>query len=125
MLFKLSKRPEPSRQMVLVSPLLALALTLVFGVFLFLIMGVSPSEALYAFFVEPLTTTYGWAELAVKATPLVLIAVTLSIGFRAGVWNIGAEGQLRLSLGNPVDGDRWYPWRHALGSHSSLPAHSL
>jgi simple sugar transport system permease protein len=96
MLFKLSKRPEPSRQMVLVSPLLALALTLVFGVFLFLIMGVSPSEALYAFFVEPLTTTYGWAELAVKATPLVLIAVTLSIGFRAGVWNIGAEGQLTL-----------------------------
>lgn len=96
MLFKLSKRPEPSRQMVLLSPLLALGLTLVFGVFLFLIMGVSPSEALYAFFIEPLTTTYGWAELAVKATPLVLIAVTLSIGFRAGVWNIGAEGQLTL-----------------------------
>lgn len=96
MLFKLSKRPEPSRQMVLLSPLLALGLALVFGVFLFLIMGVSPSEALYAFFIEPLTTTYGWAELAVKATPLVLIAVTLSIGFRAGVWNIGAEGQLTL-----------------------------
>ena len=96
MLFKLSKRPEPSRQMALLSPLLALGLTLVFGVFLFLIMGVSPSEALYAFFIEPLTTTYGWAELAVKATPLVLIAVTLSIGFRAGVWNIGAEGQLTL-----------------------------
>lgn len=96
MLFKLSKRPEPSRQMVLLSPLLALGLTLVFGVFLFLIMGVSPSEALYAFFIEPLTTTYGWAELAVKATPLVLIAVALSIGFRAGVWNIGAEGQLTL-----------------------------
>ena len=31
-----------------------------------------------------------------KATPLILIAVGLAIGFRAGVWNIGAEGQLIL-----------------------------
>jgi len=35
-------------------------------------------------------------ELGVKAAPLVLIGVGLSIGFRAGVWNIGAEGQLTL-----------------------------
>lgn len=95
-MFKLIKRPEPSRQMVLVSPLLALLLTLIAGVILFLIMGVSPIAALHAFFVEPLTSLYGWAELGVKATPLVLIAVTLSIGFRAGIWNIGAEGQLTL-----------------------------
>ncbi len=95
-MFKLVKRPEPSRQMVLVSPLLALLLTLLAGIILFLFMGVSPTEALYAFFVEPLTSLYGWAELGVKATPLVLIAVTLSVGFRAGIWNIGAEGQLTL-----------------------------
>jgi simple sugar transport system permease protein len=44
--------------------------------------------------VSPLTTRYGLAELAVKATPLVLIAIGLALGFRAGVWNIGAEGQL-------------------------------
>ncbi len=59
-------------------------------------MGVSPSGALYAFFIQPLTSLYGWAELGVKATPLVLIGIALSIGFRAGVWNIGAEGQLTL-----------------------------
>lgn len=96
MLFKLSKRSEPSRKMVLLSPVLALVLTLFFGVVLFLAMGVSPSAAMYAFFIEPLTSVYGWAELGVKATPLVLIAVALSIGFRAGIWNIGAEGQLIL-----------------------------
>ena len=95
-MFKLLKRPEPSRKMVFVSPLLALLLTLFAGIVLFLLMGVSPTEALYAFFVEPLTSVYGWAELGVKATPLVLIAVTLSVGFRAGIWNIGAEGQLTL-----------------------------
>jgi simple sugar transport system permease protein len=38
----------------------------------------------------------GIAELFVKATPLVLIAVGLSFGFRANIWNIGAEGQLTL-----------------------------
>lgn len=96
MLFKLSKRQEPSRKMLLLSPLLALTLTLLFGIVLFLIMGVSPAAAMYAFFIDPLTSVYGWAELGVKSTPLILIAVTLSIGFRAGIWNIGAEGQLIL-----------------------------
>ena len=96
MLFKLTKRPEPSRAMVFMSPMIALALTLLSGVVLFQIMGVNPGEALFAFFIEPLTSKYGWGELGVKATPLVLIAVALSIGFRAGVWNIGAEGQLTL-----------------------------
>ncbi|MCL4164962.1 UNVERIFIED_CONTAM: hypothetical protein GTU68_008845 [Idotea baltica] len=36
---------------------------------------------------------FGISELLVKATPLILIAIGLSFGFRAGVWNIGAEGQ--------------------------------
>ena len=82
--------------MVYLSPLLALALTLVAGVLLFALMEVRPADALYAFFIEPLTSVYGWSELGIKATPLVLIGVALSIGFRAGVWNIGAEGQLIL-----------------------------
>jgi simple sugar transport system permease protein len=36
------------------------------------------------------------AELLLKATPLMLIAVGLAVGFRANVWNIGAEGQFLL-----------------------------
>ncbi|MEZ5450277.1 MAG: hypothetical protein R3E89_15350 [Thiolinea sp.] len=35
-------------------------------------------------------------ELIIKASPLALIALGLSVGFRANVWNIGAEGQLTL-----------------------------
>lgn len=92
----LVKRPEQSKSMVYVSPLIALFLTLIAGIILFIVMGVDPTEALYAYFVDPLTTKYGWAELGVKATPLILIGVALSVGFRAGVWNIGAEGQLTL-----------------------------
>ena len=96
MIFQLVKRQEQSRAMVIVSPIIALLLTLISGIVLFYIMGVDPAKALYSFFVEPLTSKYGWAELGVKATPLILIAAALSIGFRAGVWNIGAEGQLTL-----------------------------
>ena len=45
---------------------------------------------------EPLTTMNGVAELLLKASPLCLIALGLAIGFRANVWNIGAEGQMYL-----------------------------
>ncbi len=82
-MLKLIKRPEQSRAMVYLSPVLALIFTLISGIVLFRIMGVSPSGALYVFFVQPLTSLYGWTELGVKATPLVLIGIALSIGFRA------------------------------------------
>ena len=36
---------------------------------------------------------YYRGQLLVKAGPLILIAIGLAIGFRAGIWNIGAEGQ--------------------------------
>jgi len=96
MLPRLVKRQTPSKAMIYLSPLLAIFLTLISSVVLFLIMNVSPLEALHAFFIKPISTIYGLTELAVKATPLVLIGVALSLGFRAGVWNIGAEGQLVL-----------------------------
>lgn len=92
----LVKRHTPSRAMVYLSPVLALFLSLLAGVVLFSILGVPPLAALHAFFIEPISTSYGVSELGVKATPLILIGVALSLGFKAGVWNIGAEGQLTI-----------------------------
>ncbi|WP_217907601.1 MULTISPECIES: ABC transporter permease [Desulfosediminicola] len=96
MLPSLVKRQQISKSMVYLSPVLAFVLSLLAGVILFIIMGVSPLAALHSYFVEPLSSSYNLAELAVKATPLVLIGVALSLGFKAGVWNIGAEGQLTM-----------------------------
>jgi len=96
MLPRLVKRQIPSRLMVFFSPVLAIGLSMLAGIVLFVIMGVSPLAALRAFFFDPISTTYGIAELGVKATPLILIGVALSLGFKAGVWNIGAEGQLTI-----------------------------
>jgi general nucleoside transport system permease protein len=96
MLPKLEPRREIARGVIWVTPVIAVALTVATGFVLFTLMGYDPVAALYHFFVSPVLSTYGLAELAVKATPLVLIGIGLAIGFRAGVWNIGAEGQLTI-----------------------------
>jgi simple sugar transport system permease protein len=92
-MLKLEVRPAPSRVMSVASPLLALAITVVLGIVLFMLLGKDPLRGLYVFFVEPLKSWYALSELAMKATPLLLIALGLAVCFRSNVWNIGAEGQ--------------------------------
>ncbi len=89
----LERRAERSTAIAIASPLIAIALTLVTMTVLFLILGKNPVYALYVYFIEPLTDSYTLMELVVKATPLVMIAVGLSLCYIANVWNIGAEGQ--------------------------------
>jgi general nucleoside transport system permease protein len=89
----LEKRAERSVAIAIASPLIAIALTLVTMSILFLILGKNPIEALDVYFLEPLTDPYSLGEIAVKATPLVMIAVGLSLCYIANIWNIGAEGQ--------------------------------
>ena len=95
-MIRVEARPEVARPMVYAAPVLAVALTMAAGMALFAALGHNAPEALYTFFVAPVTSLRGVAELLVKATPLVLIGVGLSFGFRANVWNIGAEGQLTI-----------------------------
>lgn len=87
-------RPEASHKMVYLAPLFAVVLTLLAGLVLFTVLGSNPFVALETFFIEPISNLNGLWQLFVKATPLVLIGTGLSFGFRANVWNIGAEGQL-------------------------------
>ncbi len=82
-----------SRAAALLSPLVALAITVAVGAVLFAALGKPPARALAMFFVEPLRDGRALSELAIKATPLAMIALGLAIAFRANVWNIGAEGQ--------------------------------
>ena len=94
--WRLERRPAPSRSMLLATPPLAVALTVLAGAALFALLGFDPLAALAAYFVTPLSTLYGLGELGVKATPLAMIGIGLALGFRGNVWNIGAEGQLTL-----------------------------
>jgi len=90
---RLEKRGSASSLYAMLSPFIALGLMLIVGGILFAIMGHNPVRALYVYFVEPLTDTWSLHELAIKAAPLILIATGLSLCFRSGNWNIGAEGQ--------------------------------
>ena len=92
-MFKLEPRPQASRFWGLGSPLLALAITVLIGVALFMLLGKDPLRGLQVFFWEPLKSAYAIGELMVKATPLLLIALGLAVCYRSNVWNIGAEGQ--------------------------------
>ncbi len=92
-MLRLEARPQPSRWMSIASPLLALAITVLIGVALFVALGKDPVRGLQVFFVEPVKSLYALSELSVKATPLILIALGLAVCFRSNVWNIGAEGQ--------------------------------
>ena len=95
-MLKLEVRPEPSRSMSVASPLIALAITVLIGTILFVLLGKDPLRGLAVFFIEPVKSVYALTELAVKATPLLLIALGLALCFRSNVWNIGAEGQFIL-----------------------------
>ena len=92
-MLKLEARAQTSRLWSLASPLLALAITVVIGVLLFVALGKDPVKGLQVFFWEPIKSPYAIGELMVKATPLLVIALGLAVCFRSNVWNIGAEGQ--------------------------------
>jgi len=95
-MISLQARVEPSKLMGFAAPVIALVLTVLAGLILFALLGVPLDKAFYSFFIEPLSSTYELSELGVKAAPLIMIAIALSIGYRANVWNIGAEGQFIL-----------------------------
>ena len=95
-MFRLEKRPEPSRLWTWGTPVLAVVATMIVGGLLFAAMGKDPLLAIRAIFWDPLfgpNASYFRPQLLVKAGPLILIAIGLSFGFRAAIWNIGAEGQ--------------------------------
>jgi ABC-type uncharacterized transport system permease subunit len=92
--FRFVPRPLPSQSMQFGAPVLAAVLTLLCGWILFRLAGTAPGPAMRTFFIDPLRDANGWAELLLKASPICLIALGLSVGYRANVWNIGAEGQM-------------------------------
>lgn len=96
-MIRLEKRPTPSRAWTAATPVLAVVLTMIAGGLLFAALGKDPVAAIRIIFWDPLFhptfASYSRPQLLVKSAPLILIAVGLSFGFRAGVWNIGAEGQ--------------------------------
>ena len=74
----------------------AVVITFVITAVPILAAGANPIEAYTAFVVLPLTSQFTALEVLVTATPILLTGTAVAIAFRAGYWNIGAEGQLLL-----------------------------
>ncbi len=92
----LVRRPSPSPLLGAIAPPLAVLATMVAGGLLFAILGKDPFVAIRTIFWDPIFGEFAFyyrGQLLVKAGPLILIATGLALGFRAGIWNIGAEGQ--------------------------------
>ncbi len=92
----LERRAHVSLQLLILSPLIAVALTVVAGAVMFAALGLDPWHALHVYFVLPVSDSWGLQEVAVKATPLILIAVGLALCYQSNNWNIGAEGQFLM-----------------------------
>ena len=95
-MLRLEKRPDPSKTWGYLAPILAVIATMIGGGVMFALLGKDPFEAIRTIFYDPLFSEFAWyyrPQLLIKGAPLILIAIGLSMGFRAGIWNIGAEGQ--------------------------------
>ena len=135
----LEARPQSSSAMAFATPILAVVLTMLCGGVLFAVLGKNPIAAITTIFWDPLFGEFSFfyrPQLLIKSAPLILIALGLSLGFRAGIWNIGAEGQyihtgghlrrwrragvlpVRERVHFPVDGSGWRVGRLGLGDDS-------
>ena len=110
---ELQPRAVPSRFMRLGAPLLALLLTVMVSAPILALAGLSPLTTLRIFFFSPLSSLNGVSEWLLKASPLILIGLGLTVGFRANVWNIGAEGM--FTIGAICAG--WLALRYGEGAH--------
>ncbi|SDJ98423.1 ABC transporter permease [Aliiruegeria lutimaris] len=115
-MIRLEKRPTPSRAWTYATPVLAVALTMLAGGLMFAALGKNPFLAIKTIFYDPILGEFAFyyrGQLLVKAGPLILIAVGLAMGFKAGIWNIGAEGQYIMgAIFGAAVGLAFYPAEH-------------
>jgi len=110
---RLEKRAQPSARVAALTPVLAVLATMLAGGLLFALLGKDPLVAIRTIFWDPVFGEFAFyyrGQLLVKGGPLILIAIGLSLGFRAGIWNIGAEGQYIVgAIAGAAVGLAFYP----------------
>lgn len=113
MALRLQERPAPSLALTLGLPVVAVVVTLVIASAAVLVADASPLAVYRELLISPLSSRFSVLEVLVSATPLLFTGLAVAIAFRAGYWNIGAEGQLLAGaisaggVGMWVEG--WHP----------------
>ena len=93
---RIERREEISKIVLYSLPFLSILASLIFVGILLWFVGVNPIEAYYVMLIRTFGSKLGLSELFVKSTPLILTGLAVAIPMRAGLWNIGAEGQLYM-----------------------------
>ena len=93
-MFVIERRQEQSTIFRILSPVLAVASALVFGALFLKLSGFDPSAVYGGMWRGAFGDAYGLSETLVKAIPLALCALGITVACRMNLWNIGAEGQL-------------------------------
>ena len=90
-------RPGARTLLLASAPLIAVTLALIAGAGFILAIGENPLSVYALMLRETLGTGYGIGQTLFKATPLIFCGLAVAVGFRAGLFNIGAEGQLTVA----------------------------
>jgi len=77
-------------------PLVSVVSGFLVGAIAIVAAGADPVEAYTALFQGAFTNHNAFAETLVSTTPYVFLGLALALGFRAGLFNIGAEGQFYI-----------------------------
>ncbi len=72
---------------------LALAVGIVSGLALVAAIGGDLRAASISLLLSPISSVYSFSEIFVRVTVLLIMGLGIALGLRAGVWNVGAEGQ--------------------------------
>jgi len=113
------KRESVSRRAMVLVPIVSFVVSLIFGAILLAVSGANPFVTYAAMAKGAFGSWYGITETLVKAIPLMLTGLAVSVAFRMRFWNIGAEGQLTLG-GVAAAGVALY-WSQGLPGWTVLP----
>ena len=78
----------------LVQPATAVALALLIGLATIVALGDSPGAAYSSLLFGSFQGSFNFGGMVAQTTPLVLIGTSVYLSFRAGIFNIGGEGQM-------------------------------
>ncbi|MBD1832178.1 ABC transporter permease [Cyanobacteria bacterium FACHB-472] len=89
----------------ILSPIIAIASALIVGAILISLSNANPITAYSILFQESLANYYGFGNTITKTAPLLLASLGVLVALKAGLFNIGAEGQIYMGgLGSVLVG---------------------
>jgi len=88
------KRQQQEMMLQAYGVMLALLVAMAAGSLLILSFGQSPAQVYGVLLKSTWGDSYGFGQMLFKSTPLILTGLSVALAFRAGLFNIGCEGQL-------------------------------